>query len=97
MEREVAFVAVLACLLVNCISTLGVVRDDGLNSIQRKFQLALIWCLPVLGVALVYVLRRLTSSAPERGVSVPHSIDNSIDLAVTNQMEHGGSDIGHHG
>lgn len=54
--------ALLLLALINCAATVAVVRDVGLNSAQRVFQVVMVWCLPLLGAGVTFFVRRVTSA-----------------------------------
>jgi phosphate/sulfate permease len=56
--------ALMLVALINTATSVGVVRDAGLNPVQRVFQIVVVWFLPLLGAALTYFFRRYTSVQP---------------------------------
>ena len=80
---------VLACVLLNVAANIAVLRDAALTTIQRRLQVALIWILPLVGAALTFFFRRLTSAVPTVGENDGEGVtDQVLDLASGTQTHH---------
>jgi hypothetical protein len=96
MNMELYVFATLVLIaLINCAATVGVVRDAALTSTQRVFQVALVWCLPVLGALVTYFFRRFTSTQQtHRNIFDSPSIGEASSFSLSEQQGHSGG--GHH-
>jgi len=78
----------IGLLVPNSIATVWIVRDMGITIIQKRFQIALVWALPLLGPVLTFLFRRVTSYETKDPVSDIGGADNqSVDFSVSHQMD----------
>lgn len=83
------FAVGFSVLAANFIATLRVFRSDFGSKVQKSAQLAIVWCIPVLGAAVLIFLTR-SNIEPSSGI-YPKEVDELEDLAVT-QFDYSSSD-----
>lgn len=96
MNKQVYVLAGVALIaLINCAATHFIIRDRGLTSIQRLYQVLLVWVLPLVGAAVTYFFRRFTSAQQtHHNIFDSQSVDGEGPLSNSQRDSHSG--IGHH-
>lgn len=86
-------VVMVVAALINSVATLGVIRDAGLTTAQRRYQIVLIWCAPIVGALMTYLFRRLTSE-PQTHHNVYDAPSNAqaIDFGIAEHGDHSSMD-----
>lgn len=83
------FAVGLSVLAANFIATLRVLRSDFGSKIQKSAQLAIVWCIPVLGAAVLIFITR-SNLEPNTGL-YPKETEELEDVAIT-QPDYSSSD-----
>jgi len=53
---------ILFVIILNITASIWIIKDEGLNRFQVNVQMVLIWCLPVIGSAIIISLQWSHSS-----------------------------------
>lgn len=83
------FVVGLCALAANFIATLRVLRSDFGSKVQKSAQLAIVWCVPVLGAA---VLIFLTRSNLEPSTALYPKETEELEEVVVAHLDYSSSD-----
>ena len=68
---KVGFLVIVVCVTFNLIVTMAVVREVGLQTIQKILQTILVWVLPVIGGSIVLAMQGQNHTRDEMKKLVP--------------------------
>jgi len=89
MDKAVVVTIIVGCVLISIAESIAVARDAALTNVQRWFQLVLVWVLPIVGAAITFSFRELTSATPTVGDNQAEVISQqAIDLDIIAGTSH---------
>jgi len=57
-------IALVICVLINCISTWKIDKSSSFNDQQKIYQLMIVWLIPLVGSILILLLLKSFNDAP---------------------------------